>query len=645
MSLKGTEKKLYQNEENSETDHAGGFSGIEPRRSKESPFASAIFEPDLEQRKEIWLREEGEKKEKRKKLAKKILIVAGAAGVFVGIIWLALFIRKSSFSEDRVKVSISGPEKVESGQAVDFELNYQNLNRVSLKNAVLYINYSENFKPLGNLQFESEGPNSSKYNIGDIGAKKDGKVAFRGKFFGPRDALIYMEVKLEYKSSTFNSRFTAASSSSVFISSSPLMLEVNGPQNAAAGNAVSYVISYQNNGQETFNDLKVKADFPAGFSYSSSEPLPSQDNNIWYIGSLEAGQRGTVKVNGTLGGTAGEEKVFKASIGEIGAENDFISYGDSESRVKIIGSPIVISETINDKRENVFVNAGETLLFKIKYRNSGLIGLRDVVLTVELASPVLDFQRLDMRSSGGEFDPQKNIITWRASVVPNFKVLEPGKEGEITFSVPVKNIIPISSAEDKNYSFSAIARMDSPDIPTPEGVNKVIASNVVEVKLNSKLAAKVEGFFNDADISNSGSIPLKVGQETTFAMHVKLTNVSNDVTDAKVIITLAPGVKWKDIFLPRDAAVSMNDRTNELVWNVGSLAAGTGIISEPKELIFQVGLTPSQNQIGDYALLLTKGVFSARDSFTGQVLETEIEGKSTNLREDVSVGDAGKVSP
>ncbi|MFA6285339.1 MAG: hypothetical protein WC643_02315, partial [Parcubacteria group bacterium] len=492
---------------------------------------------------------------------------------------------------------------------------------------------------------ESEGPSTSKFNVGNIAAKGEGKVDFQGKFFGPKDALVYMEVKIEYKPSTFNSTFSAKGGSSVFISSSPIELEATGSQNAAAGNAVSYTITYRNNGQESFNDLKIKADFPSGFSFSNSEPLPVQDNNIWYIGVLEAGQTGKIKINGIINGSKDEEKKLKFYVGEIGADNQFISYGETQSTTKVIGSPIVLSETISDKKESVFTNAGESLLFKISYKNTGSVGLRDVILTVEASSPILDYTRIDMRGFKGEFDSEKKTITWRASEVPEFKNLAPYVEGDISFAISVKDIIPVSSSNDKNFSFSSIARMDSPDIPTIEGSNKVVASNAVAVKLNSKLIAKTEGFYNDADIPNSGPLPLKVGQETTFTLHTKVANVSNDVTDTKVVMTLAPGAKWKNNFLPKDTNVNFNDRTNELVWNIGSLPAGTGIITNPKEFIFQIGVVPSENQIGNFAPLLSKTVFSAKDAFTGQPLEMKLGEKNTSLTEDLGVGETGKVSP
>lgn len=645
MSLKETERKIYQREEDSGSSGPDQPRSLNPHIADENPFATSALKENLEQKKEIWIQEQSEKKEKRKGITKKVSIIFGVVAIVAGVVWLALYIRKSAFSEDRVLVSISGPEKVKSGDTASFEISYQNLNRASLKNAVVYINYSENFKPSGNLQFESEGPSSSKFNIGDIAGKSDGKAELQGKFFGPQDALVYMEVKIEYKPSTFNSIFSVKANSSVFISSSPIELEASGSQNAAAGNAVSYVVTYRNTGQESFNDLKIKADFPVGFSFSNSEPLPAQGNNIWYIGALEAGQTGQIKVNGVVSGSKNEEKTLKFYIGEVGTDNQFISYGETESTTKIIGSPLVLSETINGKYENVFVNAGDSLLFKIGYRNTGSIGLRDVILTVEASSPILDYARIDMRNSKGEFDSEKKIITWRASEVPEFKTLAPNAEGEIGFAIPVKDIIPVSGPNDKKFSFSAVARMDSPDIPTIEGSNKIVASNAVEVKLNSKLIANVEGFFNDADIVNSGPLPLKVGQKSTFTLHMKTANVSNDVTDAKVVMTLAPGANWENNFLPRDAVVSFNSRTNELVWNIGNLPAGTGIITNPKELVFQIGITPSQIQVGNFAALLSKTVFSAKDTFTGQPLEAKLGEKNTNLTEDLGVGETGKVTP
>jgi hypothetical protein len=644
MAIKDIEEKLYKREAEEVEKKSLEFEALNPKHSDEEPFSVADFSAGPKENKDIWIKAEEEKKEKRKKFLKIAGISLGAALTLAALVWGALLWRSSAFSEDKVKVSISGPESVKSGETVAFEIIVENSNRAALKNAVLVLKYPENFKPFGNLQFEQQGGETSRYAVGTIEKKSAAKVAFQGKFYGPKDFLAYVEAKIEYSSANFSSQFTADGKTSVFISSTPLIVEVSGPQNVATGGGVSYKIVCQNNGGGEFKDLKIKAEYPGGFSFSSSEPLPASGNNVWYVGNLAAGQRSEVNVSGTISGLVDEVKTIKAFVGEFGEGDEFVAYGEAESEAKIVGSAIAITQTINDKKENITVNAGEALQFKIKYKNTGKIGLRDVILTEEIKSPILEYSKLDMKESKGGFDTGTSIITWKASDVPEFSVLDPGEEGEILFSIPVKDVIPVASAKDKNFSFKAVVKMDSPDVPTPEGMNKIIPGNVLDAKLNSKLVTVEEGFYNDAEIANSGSLPLKVGAETTFAMHLKLSNVSNDVTDAKVAVTFAPGTKWKNNFLPQNSDVSFNERANELVWSVGTMPAGMGIITDPKELIFQMGLVPSQNQVGSYAPLTSKVVFSAKDSFTGQILKSELGEKTTDLREDISVGEGGKVS-
>jgi hypothetical protein len=641
MSLQDLEKNVYKRDE--EKKKTLIYSRIRPREAEENPFSAASFEAKKSEPNAISIKESEEKKwEQRKKIKKIALISSAAIIIFAGLVWGVVYFRKSAFSEDQVKVSISGPEKVQSGDLVSFEIDYQNLNRAGLRDAVLHITYPENFKPQEDLGFEAEGPNARKKIIGTIDGHAGDKIILKGKFFGPKDLLVYVNVSLDYSSSNFSSTFNVKGQSGVFISSSPLFLEMSGPQSAVAGSAVSYVVKFQNSGQEEIKDLKVKVDYPKDFSYASSEPLPASDNNIWYAGNIAAGQSGEVRFSGSINGLNGEIKKFSAAIGEFGNEGEFISYNEASSDVKIITSPVKVEQTINDSKGNVVVNANDTLSFKIKYQNTGTVGLRDVILTEEIKSPILDYSRISMPSEDGALDSQNGLVTWNGSGIPKLKNLNPGEGGEIVFLIPVKEIIPVAGLDDKNFTFNATVKADSPDIPTPEGSSKVVSGNTVNVKLNSKLSLSAEGYYNDAEIKNSGSLPPKVGQETTFTIHLKLLNISNDVTDAKVTTILSPGVKWKNVFSPQNSDVSFNDRTNELTWNIGSMPAGIGVLTGPRELVFQVGLVPSQNQVGDYADLLGKTVFSAQDTFTKQKLETSLDGKNTNLLEDVSVGELGK---
>jgi hypothetical protein len=644
MSLKNIEQELYKREENQTQNRQAEYSRIKPVQGEENPFAPGSFKTENVDKSAIWIKEDEEKKEKRKKIIKKILIGVGAVLILSGLVWVALVVKKSAFSEDGVKIQVSGPEQAQSGEMVTFEISYENLNRISLRDAVLYIGYSENFKPEGNLGFEGGGPNASRYNIGTIDPKKNGKVTFRGKVYGTKNIMTYLEVKLDYSSSNFSSTFESTGRAGIMITSSPLAIEIISPQNVSSGGAVTLVAKFQNNSEETFKDLKVKIEYPQDFSYSSAEPLPTRGDNIWYVGDLEGGQKSEVRVMGVINGEINEIKRLKVSLGEFsGNDQDFVAYNEAEGSIKIVGSAIAINQVINNQAEKINVNANDILTFIIKYKNTSQIPLKDVILTEEIKSPILDYEKLKMQDNQGSFDSASSKVSWNGSQVPGLKNLMPSQEGEVHFSIPVKGDIPVQSSTDKSFSFNAVAKMDSPDIPTSEGSNKIISSNEISVKLNSKLLLSETGFYNDSEIANTGPLPLQIGQETTFTMHVKTGSVSNDITNAAVVVTLAPGVKWKNNFLPKDSNVSFNDRTSELTWNIGTMPAGMGVITGQKELIFQIGVTPSQVQGTGYPLLTKKTVFTADDSFTKQKISAELGEKNSNLTEDISVGADGRV--
>ncbi|MDI6778343.1 MAG: hypothetical protein QMD77_04065 [Patescibacteria group bacterium] len=642
MGLRDVEKKLFDKSEESGKNSVDSF--WEKNREKtaeENPFRPEELLPPEKNKGAIWIKEDEEKRKKKQKLKKISLIAVSVIAGFLILFWAVNLIRKGVFSEEKVKISVSSEEKVQSGDLATFTIDYQNLNGVSLREAVLHVNFPENFKPEGNINFESEGPNALRYVVGNVPGKTGGKISFRGKFFGPKDLLAYVNVLLEYKSFNFNSTFKTEVKKGIFITSSPLSLELGGPREAASGNTVNYIAKYKNNGEIAFKNLKLKIEYPPDFSFAASEPLPASGNNVWFIGELGPGESGEVKISGSVNGRNDEVKRFKAGIGEMKNGGDFFAYSDSESSLKIVGSPFEIEQTINGKKDIVVVNAGENLQFNIKFRNASSIGLKDVVLTEEIASPILDYTRLSISNSKAFVDFVKGTLTWKGAENQILKMLNPNQGGEVSFSVPVKEIIPVAGSNDKNFSISAVSKIDSPDVPTPEGANKTVASNTVNVRLNSKIAIAAEGYFNDPEIQNSGPLPLQTGAETTFAIHLKLLNVSNDLADARVVGSLPAGVSWKGVVIPKNANASFNSRTNEFVWDIGKLPAGIGVLTDPRELIFQIGIKPGQDLVGGYAPLLGRTVFSGQDSFTGRALEASIEGKNSNLSEDISVGGSG----
>jgi len=160
------------------------------------------------------------------------------------------------------------------------------------------------------------------------------------------------------------------------------------------------------------------------------------------------------------------------------------------------------------------------------------------------------------------------------------------------------------------------------------------------MKVNSRLAVSVKGYYTDQDISNSGPVPPKVGEETTYTIHWQAFNVSNDVSGVKVSATLPTDSQMTGKIFPEDAKIEYNSRTNSIIWTIGDMGSGEGILSDAPEVAFQVKIKPSPNKVGQEIKLLGETTIAGQDLFTNENLKNIFEEKTTDLREDSSI--AGK---
>ncbi|MFA7209503.1 MAG: hypothetical protein WC120_04425 [Parcubacteria group bacterium] len=586
---------------------------------------------------DIWRRQAPIPVEKKKNVLKIGGIILGAVAAAVLLMVAVYQIRKASFSEDRVSVMVDGPKETRSGKLLTYEITYGNDNWASINGAVLRISHPESFKPEESTVYKTESPTVSLVELGKLDGHATGKIVFSGRAYSPKGTLMYIKSALSYKPSNFNSQFAAEGQIGVNVISTPMTLEIMAPQGMASGDALDYQVSYKNVGAEDFENIRIKVDFPEGFIFSKAVPSVSEGNNIWYIGHLSAGDAGKIVISGKLQGERDNIKKAVAYIGTIN-QGQFVTYNEESTATKIAASPLSIYQTVNGST-NFSANAGDTLRFEIHYKNASDLGLGNVNIKESLGSPVLDYSTLE--TDGGAYDTDNRTIEWKAADHPGLANLGPGQEGMIAFSVNVSNTIPLQTVNDKNFVISSVVRIDSPDIPTPIEMNKIVAGNKMDIKLNSKLIADVKGYYNDPFIANSGPIPPVVGQETTYTIHLKAGNVSNDVTDAKIETVLPTGVVMTGKTYPEGASLEYNGRTNSIVWNIGSMGVGEGVVSPLREVAFQVKIKPSPNQVGQTVDILQSGVFSAKDSFTQENLTAQFKNKNIMLQEDQSIDASG----
>lgn len=566
----------------------------------------------------------------------KWVIVALSSIIFLVFLANLTVISEMLFTDDRIGISVVGPSEVASAETVEYTLRYDNGNILPADDVSITLTFPDSFRIEKGEGMSIQG-NTATLPVGEVGGRSYGEAKFSGKFYGSKGTRIYLKATFGFSPSGMSSRFEKNTQYDVTIASSPLVLEAIAPKEIASGNEVEYVISYRNESDLPFSNLRVKAEYPDGFRFNQSEPKSTEGDSLWRIGDLLPHASGEIRVKGILTGSRDQAKVLRASLGVLQGDGMLVAYDEKERTTRIVMSPLTITQTVNGKTD-LSVSPGDMLKYELKYMNEGTIGLRDVIITLEMNASLLDMTRLILR--GGSYDTARNVITWRASDLPELARLEPNRGGTVAFSVPVRGDIAVNTEAGKHLSIRTLAKIDSLDIPFSSPNNKVISSNMLDVRIGSVVDFQINGFYFDAALPNSGPLPPKVGQETTYTLRFKVTNFLNDISKAKVSMLVPTSVRYTGKRSPDSESISYNDRTGQLTWDIGSILGGG---ESSREVALQFSITPSPNQAGNAAQLLTNAVFEAEDVFTKEPIRIERGSKTTSLPEDKSIATTGHI--
>ena len=557
---------------------------------------------------------------------KKILIVSS---IIFGIVLIAsgavFYLWLTSFKTSLVDFKIDGPSQAASGEPVSYLISYWNNTSQILQNAALTIRYpQETIVPGGKM--------TQSIDLGSIGIGGGGKQEIKFSFIGPDKSIQKLQTVLSYKPQNTTSTFENEVIKEVAINGSALSIDFKTPEAVLPNAKNIYTVHYKNNTDEVFKNVSVEIKYPFDFTFVSSDKTPAKDNNIWNLGDLNPDEEGDIVIVGILKNVTNAG--FELAIG-ANENGKFYKFNQVTSQINLTALPLKISITANGE-SNLTVNPGDFLRFKINYENNAGVALSDVILKAKLDGLMYDLATL---KTDGFYSGVDNTITWNAANMPDFKSLTPNNSGEVRFEINVKPRYVVRTFRDKNFLLQVSTQMETPTVPSSLAIKELSVSSDLAIKVNTRAELKVKGYYYDAALKNSGPLPPKVNQQTTYTVHWQITNYSNDLENVAVKSTLPEGVSWINKKAGAGAStLEYNDRTNELTWNVGKIAAGIGVLLDPYEAIFQVALTPPVTQAGQVVPILGESVLTAKDIFTGNDIAVNVPLLKTDLPDDSGVG-------
>ena len=561
-----------------------------------------------------------------------LLFVSGFA------IWDLLF----SFDKEKVLMRVRNIEQITSGDEVLYKVEIGNTNRIRLEDAELVFTYPEGSFSFGGgdgLLPVSTNSSEARILLGDIDPGEQLAQEFSARMIGAERDTRFATAKLTFTPSSINRRLSRQEKSPVTIANVPIVITIDAPNESLSNKEVFYTINYVNTSNIAFEDLQLRIAYPREFEFIASRPLGAESNTVWKIDQLGQGEEGTIEINGILKGVPDENKVLEAFIETINPVNEErITFTSSREATQLVSSPLSLELIAND-RENYNASLDQTIFYTLKFRNEFNVPLQEVFLKAQLVGSMFDVNSV---RGTGSFNVTTNEMTWTALEVPELLSLDPQEEGEVEFTVDLKDRFPINSFNDKNFFVKVTGEIGTRVVPRFLGVDQVGQTATLVTKINTTSQLRAPGFYNDptSGMSNSGPIPPEVGKDTTYTMHWQILNSSNDLNDVQVKAKLPTGVVWtgRSNITSGIGELSYNESTKEVLWDIGTVRATTGIALPVLEAVFQVKFSPSPSMAGRTAELLLESQLNGIDEYTGEAVSAFAPVVMSSLPDDTSIG-------
>lgn len=532
-----------------------------------------------------------------------------------------------SFSENQVVLIIDGPTQALVGDEIVYKVKYANETKLDLKNLKFIFTYPDESVVVDNGQIITDL--SNKFEIDILKPGQSGEKEFKGFLTGDKGSIKNAKVSLGFLVNGLKTSFEKSTTLAVTITGVPVVLTLVAPPNSVSGESVNYIFDYRNESGNDISDLQFKFNYPDGFVPQRFTPAPTGGNNIWAVPLLKKGGGSRITVRGILSGKEGDSKTITVEL-KRKVFDQFVNF-EKTATSTMIASPLLGLNVLVHDSATYSSFPGDTLDYTIKYSNNSNYNLLGLSLVVNLSGSMFDFGTLN--SGNGYFDSSNNTIIWNSGSISDFGSLPPNKSGQLSFKVKIKPEITIGS---QNLFVNITARLSTSNVPPNVGGDEIFATSGATTKISTQPSFVGSAYYNDASFGSFGPLPPEVGKETVFTIHWQITNPGNEMSGVRASAILPTGVTWKNIVSVGigQPDLMFNKNTSEVVWNLGVLPQGVGVLTPAYEGSFQVSVKPSSDQRGSPIVLLKNGKLVGTDIFTKQSIIVNTKELSTNILVD-----------
>lgn len=541
-------------------------------------------------------------------MLKKILILSIGVFILLSVIGFWYW-QRNVYSREVLKLEIIAPEEIEIFEEVEYIVRYKNNGNVVLEEPRLIFEFPENTI----LEEGGRRVEIGSDKIGDIYPGEERTITFVGRIVGGEGDTKTARAVLSYKPRNLKPRYESSTTSTIVIKDIGINFNIDIPSRIEAERVLNFSINYFSNLNYPLTDIVIRTNYPPEFNFLSSSPRPFDDNQ-WEIPLLNRSEGGRIDIRGELDGEIREQRIFRAEIG-VQQEGRFIPLKRVSKGIEISRPSLHIFQRINNS-DRYTANAGDLLRYEIFFRNVGEEPFEDLFLVARLSGEFFDLESI--RTDYGSYNRGDRSIMWDWRDVPSLSFLNKGEEGKVEFWVRLRDDVKPEEGE------SFILR------------NQVSIARISEeftTKVNSRTMISQKGYYQDDVFGNSGPIPPRVGEETTYTIVWQAENWYNDIEDTKVKAFLPKNVSLTGEIFPDDESFTFDNESREIIWDIGDMSSR----KDRKSIAFQISLNPLSKQKGETLQLIHSARITADDKWTESSIKGASPGIDTTLPDDDNI--------
>jgi hypothetical protein len=549
----------------------------------------------------------------------------GAVVFFIAALGAFFYMQYGGFnsvSTKNVDILIKGPVAVNGGEELVLDVSVTNGNNVDMTTATLTIEYPSGTRDPNDITKDKD---REVVEVGAVKSGQSGTKTVKAVLFGEKDSIKNIKFYLEYGVVNSNATFTKEKSLEIGIKSAPIILSLDSPEEVNSNQQMQLDLTLTSNSSTVIENVLISGQYPFGFAFQESDPMPTFDTNIWSVGNLKPNETKKISIVGIMQGQNEEEKTFRFTAGTAASAEDKIASVDfmqlSESTK--IKKPFFTSSLSleGDETDNPVTDINSQVTGAISFSNSVPVTIHDIVVEVIFSGNAIDRNRILARDNGF-YESATNRIFWDKRTMPALAEFEPGQSGNLQFDFYTLKPTPQLFASLRNPQVKMDVKITGKRFSETEAPEELTYSFSKIIRINSEAQYNPRLVYSQGPFTNTGPIPPKAENTTTYTVIWGVSNSFNDLTDGSVTTTLPPYVKFVGTKNPASANIIYNKETNQVVWDVGDIKAGQGYGGTPPvEVAFQVSFVPSLSQVGDAPDLINESRFEATDRFTGTLIE------------------------